>query len=168
MKERETIFDHAGRVLIIFGVSMLIMILFCRIFGEEAREFSSMFRLGSEGLAIETMLQFFLAAILIEGARMVFFSDLLIKKMSLVMRCGGMLIMIIILISCVIVAYDWFPVNMWKPWIMFFLCFGISFALSLGVMWMKERLENRKMNEGLKRIQKELEAAENNKQRGVE
>ncbi len=51
----------------IFAFDMLILIVLAYFIGEEAREISTMFRLGSEGLALETMVQYFLSAAVIAG-----------------------------------------------------------------------------------------------------
>lgn len=160
MKENKTIFDHIANILATFGFSMIMMILFCGLFGEDARDISTMFRLGSEGLALETMLQYLAVVSLIEVLRTLFFSEKNFKNWSVSLRTAGMLISVIGLIAIFITACDWFPVDMLLAWVMFFVCFGISFALGLGVSSYKEKLENKKMEEGLARLKKELEDEE--------
>ena len=61
-----------------------------------------------------------------------------------------MLIGIIVMIIAFVVAFDWFPVNKIEAWIGFFVSFGI--VISLGVTLLKEKAENRKMEEALKKI----------------
>lgn len=62
-----------------------------------------------------------------------------------------MLIGIIVMIIAFVVAFDWFPVNKIEAWIGFFVSFGICFVISLGVTLLKEKAENRKMEEALKK-----------------
>lgn len=157
MEERKNIFDFLEQVFIQFGITMAILCILCRLFGESARGISTMFRMGKEGIGLDTMFQFFLANGLITIAKMVFFTDVLIKNGSIVVRTIGMLGSVIGIIAVFAAGFGWFPVNMWEPWVMFFLCLGICFAVSTGVVYCREKLENRKMEEALKYLQNKLE-----------
>lgn len=157
MDERKNIFDYLGQVFCIFGITMAIMAVFCLIFGEEAQEFSTMFALGNKGLPVETMGQFLGVTALIVGLRFIFFTDVLIKSMSIRMRTVSMLTGVVMVIGVFVCFFGWFPVDMWQAWLMFFGCFGISFVISVLVISWKAKLENRRMEEGLKRIKDKLE-----------
>lgn len=163
MEERKTIFDYLGHVLCIFGFMMIIMMVFCKAVGENAKGLSSMFQLGGQGLAFTTMLQFLVVAVLIEGVRILFFTDILIKKLSILFRCIGMLTTILIIIVIFIVIFEWFPIHMWQPWLMFLLCFGICFGISTIVMNVKEKMENKRMEEGLARLKRQWKEDSNEK-----
>lgn len=63
-----------------------------------------------------------------------------------------MLSCIIVIIAVFIIVFDWFPADMWQSWAMFFICFGVSFAGSYFVMIIRERVENKRMEEALKRL----------------
>ena len=63
-----------------------------------------------------------------------------------------MLMIIVIVMAAFVIVFQWFPANMWQPWVMFLICFGISFAVSYLVMIIKEKTENRQMEEALKRL----------------
>ena len=63
-----------------------------------------------------------------------------------------MLITVVIINLTFIIMFKWFPVRQWQPWAMFFICFGISFAGSWLVMITKEKTENKKMEEALRRL----------------
>ncbi|MCM1160275.1 MAG: hypothetical protein NC412_03535 [Roseburia sp.] len=155
MEEKKNIFDFAGMVLVAFGFSMICILLFTILFGEEAKGFSPMFALGKEGVPVELMAQMLALIVLIALVRYLFFSDFLIKKGSVAVRAAGMFLTIIIICAGFIYAFQWFPVNMWKAWGMFFLCFGVSAAISVTVMTLKENMENKKMEEGLKRLKEQ-------------
>ena len=160
MKENTTIFDHIGNILNTFGVSVLVLLFVCGVFGDDAREMSSMFQLGSKGLALETMLQYLAVAVVIEIIRSFFFSDRFIKNASNTLRSGGMIFTIIMVVVLFIIAFDWFPVNKALPWIMFLVSFGICFSIGLWISNIQEKLENKKMEEGLERLKKELDEKE--------
>ena len=128
------------------------MNIFCLACGDSAKDFSSMFELGSQGVPAKTVFQFLCVSILIIGLRIVFFTDILIKKMPISLRTICMLVSVVIVIASFIVAFHWFPIGMWQPWVMFFVCFGISFLGSYAVMTIKEKAENRRMEEALQRL----------------
>ena len=157
MEEKITIFDYLGHVLIVFGFAMLVLNVFCLLFGNSAKEFSAMFALGDQGIPAKIVFQFLCISVLIVGVRFVFFTDSIIKKMPVWLRTICMLTIIVVIIAGFVIAFDWFPANMWKPWAMFFICFGISFLGSYFVMIIKERVENRRMNEALQRLKEREE-----------
>ncbi len=157
MEEKKTIFDYIAQVFLTFGITIGILNIFCLLFGDSAKEISTIFSLGSDGLSIRTTFQFFLASLCIVIAKFIFFTDVFIKKMSIAMRTVCMVSAVLIVLAVFIRICGWFPVNMWQPWLMFFLCFGISFAISMGVTIFKERMENRKMEEALDRLKREAQ-----------
>lgn len=152
MEEKKTIFDYLAQIMAVFGFSMLIMNIFCLIFGESAKDFSAMFRLGDQGIPAGLAFQFLSLSALVTGIRFLFFTDIVIKKMPIWLRTICMLVLIVAVIAVFIVIFDWFPVDMWQSWAMFLVCFGISFAGSILVMAIKEKAENRKMEEALRRL----------------
>ncbi|MDE5818460.1 MAG: hypothetical protein K2I07_03945 [Lachnospiraceae bacterium] len=152
MEEKRNVFDYLGQILIVFGFSMLILNLLCLAFGNEAKDISAMFVLGNRGVPVEIAFQFLCVSALIVGARFVFFTDIVIKNMPLWMRTVCMLITAILIIAAFVVAFRWFPVMMWQPWAMFFVCFGLSFLGSYFVMVIKEKVENKRMEEALRRF----------------
>ncbi len=152
MEERKTIFDYLSQIMVVFGLSMLIMNIFCLAFGNSAKGFSTMFKLGNQGVPVETAFEFLCVSALITGIRFLFFTDIWIKKMPLWARTICMLSSIVIVIAVFIIIFGWFPIDMWVPWAMFFICFGFSFAISCFVMTIKEKAENRKMKDALERL----------------
>lgn len=154
MEERKTIFDYLAQVLILFGFTIVILNIFCLVFGDSAKDFSAMFALGNQGLPAGICFQFLVVSFLIAGIRILFFTDVLFKNMAIWLRTLCMLAAVIMIIAAFAVAFHWFPADMWQPWAMFFACFGISFCGSYLVMVIKEKAENRKMEEALKRLKK--------------
>ncbi len=159
MDEKKTVFDYLAQVMIIFGFSMLILSVFCLIFGNTAKDISTLFALGDQGIPVGIALQFLCVSVLITGARFVFFTDMIIRKMPIWLRTVCMLSFVVMIIAAFIRIFNWFPVNMWRPWAMFFVCFGLSFLGSCFVVMVKEKVENRHMEEALRRL-KEKEGNE--------
>lgn len=152
MKERKTWMDYVEQVLKIFGFSIIILNIFCLLFGEDAEEISSIFSMGKAGLSIGTMMQFLLAAAWIVLMRFLFFTDIFVKDMRVLFRTFGMIVSSLVMMVFCIWAFRWFPIDDWLPWTMFFLSFGICFVISLVLTVVKERMENRKMEEALKKL----------------
>lgn len=161
MEERKTIFNYLIEVFCVFGIAVVIMIVFCRIFGDDARELSSMFRLGKEGLPVDTMLQFLAISFLTEGLQYVFFSGRWLKKWTALAKYSVFFLAIVAVVSAFICLFGWFPVGMWQPWVLFLMCFLINFGISIVLMRWKTRLENKKLEEGLNRMREKWEEEEN-------
>ena len=152
MEEKKTILDYLAQVMIVFGFAMLTLNIFCLVFGNSAKDFSTLFSLGDQGIPVQVVLQFLCVSVLITGVRFVFFTDVIIQKMPIWLRTICMLFLIVTIITAFIVIFHWFPVNMWRPWAMFFVCFGLSFLGSCFVVMVKEKVENRRMEEALQRL----------------
>lgn len=152
MEERKTIFDYLGNVMITFGFSIAVMSVLCLLVGEEARDVSTIYSLGNTGLSVTVMMQFLGTSVCITGFRALFFTDHVIRGLSITMRMVGMLSSVVALIALCAVLFGWFPVGMWQAWAAFFLTFALCFAGSLAVTYLKEKAENRKMEEALGRI----------------
>ena len=155
MKRGETIFDFLSHVMIIFGSTTLILDIFCILFGEEAKNYSSMFALGRSGLSVEIMFQFFLVSVIITVLRFLFFTDRWIKNLSLTLRTLCMFALVLTTIIVFILLFDWFPADDMQAWASFVLCFAFSIAVSTGISVLKEKTENKKMEKALERIKAE-------------
>lgn len=152
MEEKKTIFGYLAEVLAVYGFMMLVLNSFCLMFGTEAQGFSTMFGLGGRGVPVEISFQFLGIAALVVWLRFLFFTDTVIKKMPVWLRTAGMVGVVLAAIVACIFAFGWFPVHMWQAWVSFFACFGVSFLGSLTVMVWKERVENRRMQEALRKM----------------
>ena len=155
MEERKTIFDFMGQIFITFGFSIVVLNIFCILVGEDAQDVSTIYSMGKEGLAITTMVQFFGVSACITGLRAFFFTDRIIKRMSITMRSVCMLTSIVVIIVFCAVIFGWFPIDMWQAWAGFFITFALCFVGSLFLMTLKERTENRKMEEALQRLKEQ-------------
>lgn len=155
MIKRNTIFDYFTQIMVIWSVSTLSICLFCFLFGEAAYGYSSIFSLGSAGISIATLMQFLVLAVIITSLKFLFFTDILIKKMSIVIRSIMMFTCIILSVFFFAAAFQWFPVHQLKPWLMFFLCFSVCAAVSVLISVIREKNDNQKMKEALERLKED-------------
>ena len=151
MDNKPTILDYLSQVFMIFGITILLLNIFCLVFGESAKEFSTIFTLGNLGLSVKTMIQFLMAIAITIVFRFAFMTDILIKKMPLAARIIVMFTAAFLNIVAFIILCGWFPVNNIKSWIMFLISFAVSCTVSTAVSLFKERTENRKLAEALKK-----------------
>ena len=152
MEKRKTIFDFIGQIFTVFGFSVICLMVFCRLFGEFAKGYSSMYDLGAEGITVSTLAQFLLTSTLIVTFRTIFFTDILIKNASSTLRTIGMFLSVIAMMVVFVIWFKWFPVNGVKPWALFFICFAISSLGGVVVASCKEKVENKKMQKALERL----------------
>lgn len=135
----------------IFAVDILMLVAVTYFFGEEARGLSTMFQLGANGLALETIIQFFLSAAVIAGWRWLFFSQRILKNMMMLWRTLGMLFAVIVSMVGFIAVCGWFPVNNVEGWIGFIVSFAVCFGVSAGYMILKTHYQSRRYDELLKK-----------------
>ena len=157
MLKKSTIFDFMINVLVVFAISILSLCLFTFLFGKEAREVSTMFALEEKGIPLSTVVQFLALAVIITTLQWIFFTGKFIKTLSITWRTVLMFITIIIVIALFVAIFQWFPVNMVMPWIMFFVCFAIFATVSVIISGLKEKKENEKLQEVLELLKKEDE-----------
>lgn len=155
MLKKRTIFDFFANVLIIYSISTISILTFCFIFGENAKDISTIFQLGNKGLSINTMFEFLILSIFISATKWLFFTDIIIKNLSLTKRTICMFGMVIIFVGIFVAIFKWFPVTMPLPWIMFFICFFICTVISIIITTLKDKSENKKMEDALERLKKE-------------
>lgn len=155
MNNKPTIFDYLSQVFMIYGITVLILNIFCLIFGEAARDYSTIFSMGSSGLSIKTMLQFLLAIAITILFRSAFMTDILIKKMPITARIVAMFIAAFLNIMVFVLLCDWFPLNDPAAWTMFIISFAVSCTVSTLISVCKEKYENRQLSEALQKLKEE-------------
>ena len=152
MDKKPTIFDYLSQVFMIFGITVLLLNIFCLIFGEAAKEISAIFALGSEGLSVKIMLQFLLAIAITIVLRAVFMTDLIIKRMPLSARIIVLFAASLLNIMVFIIVCGWVPVDNLLAWVMFIVSFAISCAASALISILAERTENKRLEEALNKL----------------
>lgn len=155
MDKKNNIWDYLTHIMVVWGISVLSISVFAFLFGENAKGYSSIFALGSEGISLATLAQFFCLAVIISTLRWVFFTDALIKRLPIVVRCMLMVAGVVLSVGILAAVYGWFPVNQVLPWVMFLICFLICAAISVAVSVWKEKSDNQKMQAALERLKGE-------------
>lgn len=152
MDKPKTVFDYIAQTLMVFGFTVAIFLLLTLILGNIAQDESTLFSMGSKGIAVSSLAQLFLLSAFIVFFRFLFFTEKLIRKASVVVRTVAMISSTVVLIILFVVFFRWFPAAMPIAWLSFAVCFVICFALSWLVSAYKDRLENKKMAEALKKM----------------
>ncbi|MBR3826061.1 MAG: DUF3021 family protein [Lachnospiraceae bacterium] len=149
MNQKNTILDFFNQVFVIFGITVVCLMVFVALFGEDAEGVSTIFGLGDKGITIATLLQYLLLSVLITALRLIYFTDKFMKKAAIALRTFLMFVSIIITIAVFAMVFGWFPVHMWQAWLAFFVCFGISAGISTAVSVVKEKTDNEKLQAAL-------------------
>ncbi|MFT4143877.1 MAG: hypothetical protein QM644_05425 [Mobilitalea sp.] len=160
--KNNAILSFLTQTLVLFAIDILLLILFAALFGEGARNVSTMYQFGSKGLATSTILQFFLSAATISLIQRIFFSEKIFKQLLVILRTTYMLICILITHIVYILLFQWFSYDDYYAWISFLTCFVGGFVLGLLFMLLKRRLENRKYDELLSNYKKQREGDTDN------
>lgn len=151
MDKKYSIFDYLAQTFMIFGINVLLLNMFCLLFGESAKGYSTIFSLGGSGLSIATMMQFLLLIAILTFFRFLFMTDRLIKRLSIVPRIIFLFAAAFISTVIFVVLFGWFPVDVPVLWVMFIVCFGISCGASTFISYLKEKSENKKLEEALRK-----------------
>ena len=155
MDKNFSLLKYLSQVFMIYGISTGLLNIFCILFGTSAYGFSTIFSLGNAGVGVATSFQFLLAVSVIVALRLIFTTDIFIKKMSVAARIIAMFAGAFATILVFIFAFDWFPADMPMAWIMFIVCFVISCGASTAISVLAEKQENRRLEEALKRYKEE-------------
>lgn len=155
MDKNFSLLKYLSQVFMIYGITTGLLNIFCILFGTSAYGFSTIFSLGNAGVGVATSFQFLFAVAVVVGLRLIFTTDILIKKMSLAARIIAMFAGAFAAILVFIFAFDWFPADMPMAWIMFIICFTVSCTVSTLISVLAEKQENRRLEEALKRYKEE-------------
>ena len=155
MEKRFSLLKFLSQVFIIYGATTLLLNIFCILFGDMSQGFSGLFSLGSEGMSVAASLQFLLAVTVITALRVVFMTDILIKRMPIAVRIVMLFSSAFAVTIAFILLFDWFPADMPVAWVMFVVCFAVSCGASTVISVLAERNENRRLEEALRRCKEE-------------
>lgn len=155
MEKQFTIFDFLGEALILFSITILFVTGSSYLFGKEAVGLSSLFQLERKGIALPTILQLLVFSILLEASKILWFSQRLFQALHSGIRMVGMLGSIVLLVFCYAVNFHWFPVDEVYAWVWFGGSLIICVSGTFVTLVVKKKLENKKLEEGMRRYRKE-------------
>ena len=152
MKKRMlSTYQFASKVLTIYAITILIVSTIARICGDEVSMYSSLYQMGSKGLAYETLLQLFASSLMITAINTFFFSEKYFQNQMMIWKVVGMMITILVVMIGFIYIFKWLPFDSstvallsWGCFLVAFLgCFGGGILLSV----IKMKLEEKKYDE---------------------
>ena len=133
---------------------VMIFVVLNLALGKKIGELSSLFRLGGEGIALDTLLQLLLLALVITVSRIVFLTDRLIRNMPILLRNVIFFGLILLSMVVMVIAFRWFPVADLRAWIGFGISYTLSMLASLFLIRLEEKAENKKLQDALERFNK--------------
>lgn len=160
--KNNTIFTFLNRTLVLFSIDILMLMLLAHIVGDDARSVSTMYQLGSTGLATSSMLQFLLGAATVSALQMFFYSERIFKRLMTIWRAAFLLIGILITHIFYIIGFGWFSFKQVYAWVAFIICLIVGFFSGLLFMVIKTKIENRQYKKLLKEYKKEHEGEDDN------
>lgn len=162
MEGKKTFLDYIGQVFVIYGFSMLCMFIFTIIFGESAKEFSDLFLLGSQGLPVQIMGEFFIIDCIVVAWQWLLSNERILPSIPIYIRNIGIIVGVFITVVLFIIFAHWFPIGMWEAWAMFLLCFLLCAFVSTILSFVKTNIENEKLEKGLNRLKEKWKEEEKN------
>ena len=155
MEQNKTIFNYIGQFFATYGIIVTIFIVFTCLIGENAKNVSSLYSLGSQGLSLDTLLQLLALAGIITLAQVTFLTDYWIKNMNMILRNVMFFVTICVVIGTFTAIFMWFPVNNIMAWVSFAISFTICTVISVFISKLHENAENKKMEQALAKIKKQ-------------
>ena len=155
MEQNKTIFSYIGQFFATYGAIVTIFIVFTYIVGENAKNVSALYSLGSQGLSLATLVQLLALAGVITLAQVAFLTDCWIKSMNMIIRNVLFFAAICIGIGIFAAVFKWFPINNIMAWVSFAISFTICTAISVFISKLQENAENKKMEQALAKIKKQ-------------
>lgn len=152
MEDNRTIFNYISQFFAIYGMIVMIFIIFGILIGDSASGYSSLFELGNQGFSTSTLLQLLILALIISIAQIAFLTDKWIKKLSMFIRnilFFGTIVLTIVTFS---ILFHWFPIDDAKAWMGFVVSFIICTSISILISRLEEQAENKKMEQALNKI----------------
>ena len=150
-REQKTLFNYIAQFFTTYGVMVVVFLLFDICIGNSCRDYSTLFKLGAEGLTTHTLLELLFLAVIITVSQIIFMTDKLIKNMKIITRNVIFISLIFAAIVVFVIVFKWFPVDDIRSWIGFIISFSISMSVSLIITRYVEKSENRKMQDALER-----------------
>lgn len=160
--KKNTFFHFIAMTLLLFAVDILMLMLISTLFGEQTKEMSTMFQLGSKGLATTTMLQFLLSALVTTLLKNIFYSELIFKKLMTLWRTVFMLFSVLVIHIVFILVFGWFTYDNALAWGGFFICFGGGFFIGSSYMILKTKFESKRYDDLLNSYKEQREGDNEN------
>ena len=154
MEDSRDVYKFFKELFTLYGI-VVVMIMFITVIvtsiSDEVAEVSTMFRLGSEGLSMATLVQLLGMTFLISVYRLIFMTDACNIKMSFIKRMVVFFSLAFITAVVFSIIFKWFPINSITSWIGFVVCYIVAVYKSTAIT----KRENQKMQEALDKYNRE-------------
>ena len=147
MKKKFILFTE--NVLETFAVIVLVFIFLTATIGKESEKISRLFLLGSEGIAIKTLIQLFSFAIVICLLKLFILTDMLFKNLKAAIRIVLFFVFTGIALAIFALAFEWTQ-NVPEYWLLVYGSYALSTVVSILITRMLNKKEDKKMNTALK------------------
>jgi len=117
-----------------FASATVVIAVTVRIFGDWAMEYSGLFRLGSEGLAFETIVQIFVLSVAFGILLTLFTSEIFFNKVRLLWRVAILVFLSYVMCTAFVVIFRWIPINSWEAWASYLVGFTIFYGMGTALM----------------------------------
>lgn len=152
MKRKGAMRESLVRVMCAYGVVVFVLLILSTFIGEEAKEYSTLFALGDEGLENEMLARLVMVIVIIEGGYRLLFSDPLMNTISAAVRWCILGFLTTLTIFIYARMEGWFPLDNLQSWGFFFAFIAfLLFVCAYSMAWKTDR-ENKEMEEALRKL----------------
>lgn len=155
MKKR--LLDYLGQVFLLFGVMVIMLMISKQALYDYQEVNAFIFDVDKHALSFQILMQFLALAAMNVMLKHVMFSEKYMKHASILTRTTLLVLSFFVIVVGFIVTFKWFPKGEILPWLLFVLLFAVSAFVSIGVVSIKTKVENKNMSDGLKSYQNKLE-----------
>ena len=152
MEQKKTILNYIGQLFATYGIIVTIFIVFVSVVGENAKDLSSLYQFGNQGLALDTLVQLLMLACIVTLAQILYLTDQWIKNMNIILRNILFFATICVVMGVFVAIFVWFPINNVKAWVAFAVSFVICTCISVFISKLQENAENKKMEQALEKF----------------
>ena len=138
--------------LSVFAISLTGLLL--SKFAPEAQDISSLFASGGVGLPYSVIFQIAGFSLVLAGFLVIIISDRFIIGMRFWLRIILLFVSVIVTFSIFSAIFKWFPVSDPLAWLGFIISTFVCFTISLGLTFIKFKIERKKYNILLEKFKK--------------
>ena len=150
-KMKKRFIEFIEKLLSTFAAIILVFMVLTAFIGNGAKEKSSLFMLGNQGLSLSTLIQLFALSLAVCLLNEIFLTDALFKNMGIILRYVLFFILTMAVLAVFSLVFHWIP-NEIKYWLGVFACFLVSTITSIFVSKLLSKKEDEKLNSALKAI----------------
>ncbi len=142
-----------------YAVIVLIFTVLTATLGKESGNVSKLFLLGSEGIAIKTLVQLFAFTFVICFLKLIFITDAVFKKMETVVRIVLFFILTGVSLAIFTLCFKW-TTNVPQYWLLVFVSYIVSSVVSFFIWNMLYKKEDEKLNNALEAMKSRNKSTE--------